>query len=260
MKYIINDEVVYESDGRILSRLSPPHESLFISETTGRLLMRLLEESPGNVLQRDVIIHDVWDRYGYTGTGNSLNQYISLLRKNFAALGLSNVIETIPKKGFALHNSLIVSAPTDNTQTQPEIDTQSVPLTLFYGHKKNSLIKLALYIITPAMIVGCFSIFVYLKFTSSNMDSVKLYYIGNINNCRLYTVTPFSSEFQNKRIEIANALSSQKSPCIGNSFYILDIEDLYLFSAQGRVFITRCTFEKYSTEKISGCKDVYVKK
>lgn len=221
--------------------------------------MRLLEEVPGSVLKRDVIINDVWDRYGYTGTGNSLNQYISLLRKNFATLGLINVIETIPKQGFALHSSVIVNIHFENNKEFIESDPNDTPLAILYTRSKNDWIKRMLYVIAPAMIIGGIFMLVYFQFVSTRIDNLKLYYIGNINSCRLYTVHPFSSEFQNKRIEIANALSDQKAPCIGNSFYIMDIESLYLFGSQGQVFITRCTFEKYTTDKISGCKDVYVK-
>ncbi|MDT8885997.1 helix-turn-helix domain-containing protein [Klebsiella aerogenes] len=220
--------------------------------------MRLLEETPGTVVRRDVIIHDVWDRYGYTGTGNSLNQYISLLRRNFAALGLVDIIETIPKQGFALRHDLVVRI---NLESAPEhIDKKdtSVPLTVITSPMKNNWVKRMYYSPVFIMTIMFFLMIAYFTLTQKRIDSVKLYYIGNIEHCRIYTTKPFSSEFQKKRIDITNALIDQKASCIGNSFYIIDIEDLYLFSGRGHVFITRCTFEKNATDKIAGCKDVYV--
>ncbi|HEE9875773.1 winged helix-turn-helix domain-containing protein [Citrobacter braakii] len=221
--------------------------------------MRLLEETPGTVLRREIIIHDVWDRYGYTGTGNSLNQYISLLRKNFATLGLINIIETIPKQGFSLHHDLVVKIHSECISEHLVKEDNHVPLTIFYSPIKNTWLKRLCYLLVSSMTIGCLSMLEYSPLTPNRIDSVKLHYIGNVNNCRLYTVNPFSSEFQNKRIETTNVLSGQKAPCIGNSFYIVDIEDLYLFSGRGHVFITRCTFEKNTTDKITGCQDVYVK-
>lgn len=221
--------------------------------------MRLLEETPGTVVRRDDIIHDVWDRYGYAGTGNSLNQYISLLRKNFATLGLINVIETIPKKGFSLHHDLVITIHLECVPEHIEKNDDRVLLPIVYNPTKNSLIKQLCILIASFLAIGYFSVLEHSLLRSNRIDSVKLHYIGNINNCRLYTVNPFSREFQNKRIVTTNALSGQKAPCIGNSFYIVDIEDLYIFSGRGRVFITRCTFEMNTTDKISGCKDVYVK-
>lgn len=243
-----------------MSRLIPPTEGVFISETSGRLLVYLLEKSPGTILRRDIIIHDVWDRYGCTGTGNSLNQYISLLRKNFSALGVGNVIETIPKQGFSLRYDLVVSTYSERVLTPIDKEVSNIPVEVVCNPIKTARAKLECYLLVSIIAIGCFLIFKYSPFTSNYIDSVKLYYIGNVNHCRFYTVNTFSDEFQKKRMETAIAVSSQEAPCIGNSFYIVDIENRYLFGGQGRVFISRCTFEKNVTDKISGCKDIYVEK
>jgi DNA-binding winged helix-turn-helix (wHTH) protein len=45
----------------------------------------------------------VWDAYGQEASNNSLNQYLSVLRKAFRNVGLEHeIIITVPKQGFLI--------------------------------------------------------------------------------------------------------------------------------------------------------------
>lgn len=72
-------------------------------------------EHRGEIVTRDAIFQDVWERYGLHSTNNTLNQYISLLRRTMTDFGLgAQVIKTIPKTGFIFSRDISVIAVTEN--------------------------------------------------------------------------------------------------------------------------------------------------
>lgn len=79
-----------------------------LSPIVARLLTLLLEER-GKVLTREELMHRVWELHGLEPSGNSLNQYISQLRRNFQNLGLpGNTIKTLPRVGFLFNGEINV--------------------------------------------------------------------------------------------------------------------------------------------------------
>lgn len=261
MKYIINNELIYESDSRMLWHILLPEEHILISETAGRLLVRFLD-TPNTVIDRAGIIHDVWDKFGYVGSGNSLTQYVSILRKVFSSMGVDDIIQTIPKLGFSLNANVIqeeslpaaIFSNDDEFLKMPESIGQKV-----LSSKKISF-KAILFIGLPFCLTVVFLIrMCYFLYSSPNLfTDAKFFKLGNIDSCPVYTLYPYSVEYQSRQLKIANQLSTTNLKCINNSFFIFDPEDLYIFESQGRVFLTRCTYKKESTTEISGCNDVYI--
>lgn len=96
MKKIINDHIVYDSETRALSVQG---ERVVLSAATARLL-ELFIANNRKQLHRDLIIEEVWGRYGLIPSGHSLNKNVSILRKTLAELGMDNLIATIPREGF----------------------------------------------------------------------------------------------------------------------------------------------------------------
>jgi len=110
MIYIIDDQITYNSDDCTLSHL-PTQESLSLSISSGRLFEQLLN-SGGEILARDRLLTEVWDKYGLRGSNSNLNQYLSILRRALAAYGCDNLIITIPKIGIRLNTEIkIVHEP-----------------------------------------------------------------------------------------------------------------------------------------------------
>lgn len=60
----------------------------------------------GDVLSREYLLTEVWDKYGLRGSNSNLNQYIILLRRALAGYGYDNLIITIPKMGFRLNTDI----------------------------------------------------------------------------------------------------------------------------------------------------------
>lgn len=75
----------------------------------GKLMLLFLSQ-PAQVIMRDTIFREVFERYGASCTNNNLNQYILVLRKQLGYLGLtSEVIETVPKFGFIVPQSVTIA-------------------------------------------------------------------------------------------------------------------------------------------------------
>lgn len=131
MIYTIDGSITYNTDDCTLSHL-PTQESLSLSISTGRLFERLLT-SDGDILSRDILLTDVWDKYGLRGSNSNLNQYLSILRRALAAYGCENLIITIPKVGIRLNTDIPVERTPSPSEpvtdaTQDEVVTQQVDL------------------------------------------------------------------------------------------------------------------------------------
>ncbi len=129
MIYTIDGSITYNTDDCTLSHL-PTQESLSLSISTGRLFERLLT-SEGDILSRDTLLTDVWDKYGLRGSNSNLNQYLSILRRALAAYGCENLIITIPKVGIRLNTDIPVertasSSEPVNDAEQDKVITQQI--------------------------------------------------------------------------------------------------------------------------------------
>ncbi len=94
MIYTIDRIITYNSDDCSLGHI-PTQESLSLSISSGRLLERLLNSS-SEILSRDMLLTEVWDKYGLRGSNSNLNQYLSILRRPLAGFGCENLIITDP--------------------------------------------------------------------------------------------------------------------------------------------------------------------
>lgn len=104
MIYIIDDQVTYNSDDCTLSHI-PSQDTLSLSISSGRLFEQLLN-SQGEILARETLLTEVWDKYGLRGSNSNLNQYLSILRRALSAYGCENLIITIPKIGIRLNTEI----------------------------------------------------------------------------------------------------------------------------------------------------------
>ncbi|TCT87657.1 DNA-binding winged helix-turn-helix (wHTH) protein [Gibbsiella quercinecans] len=107
MIYTIDGTITYNSDDCTLSHL-PTQETLSLSISSGRLFEQLLN-SNGEILARDVLLTEVWDKYGLRGSNNNLNQYLSIVRRALAAFGCENLIITVPKMGIRLNTDIPIT-------------------------------------------------------------------------------------------------------------------------------------------------------
>lgn len=114
MLFIIDKEIYFRpADGAIWGA-GTENEKRFLTLAGSRLLLFFIEHR-GEIVTRDAIFQAVWERYGLHSTNNTLNQYISLLRRTMTDHGLgAQVIKTIPKTGFIFSRDISVIAVTEN--------------------------------------------------------------------------------------------------------------------------------------------------
>lgn len=114
MVYCINRTVIYNPDDGSLTLTDESHQEsageISLTPTANRLLQLLIAHQ-GSVLAREELLEHVWDNYGLKSSNNSLNQYISMLRRNFTDLGVEEMaIVTVPRVGFMFSPELEVTA------------------------------------------------------------------------------------------------------------------------------------------------------
>ena len=104
MIYIIADGIAFNPDDCTLVNL---HDDDFVklSIPACRLLENLLN-SRGELVSREFLLTEVWDKYGLRGSNSNLNQYLSILRRTLANYGCDNLIVTVPKMGFCLNTEV----------------------------------------------------------------------------------------------------------------------------------------------------------
>lgn len=108
MKYIIEGQVFFRPEDGTFWMEEREDEKVILPPIVARL-MTLLVDRQGTVLTRDEIMNFVWTVHGLEPSGNSLNQYISNIRRNFQNVGLGDdVIKTIPRIGFIFNAELSV--------------------------------------------------------------------------------------------------------------------------------------------------------
>ena len=99
MKYIINNSVDFIVAER---KLYGNDKEVTLSNPACRLLLVLLENNQLQV-SREELLTKVWEDFGLVSSESSLNNSISSLRRGLSDVGVDNVLETVPKKGFILH-------------------------------------------------------------------------------------------------------------------------------------------------------------
>lgn len=104
MIYTIDETISYNSDDCTLSHI-PTQEAINLSISAARLFEFLLN-SDGEVLSRETLLTEVWDKYGLRGSNSNLNQYLSIVRRALAGYGCDNLIITIPKIGLRLNTDI----------------------------------------------------------------------------------------------------------------------------------------------------------
>jgi len=108
MRFIIDREIYFRPADGAIWHVDSEHEKRFLTPASSRLFAYLIEQQ-GQVVSRNDIFQAVWENYGLHSSNNTLNQYISLLRRTLADFGLkAQVIKTIPKAGFLLSPDITI--------------------------------------------------------------------------------------------------------------------------------------------------------
>lgn len=158
MLFIIDKEIYFRpADGAIWGA-GTENEKRFLTLAGSRLLLFFIEHR-GEIVTRDAIFQAVWERYGLHSTNNTLNQYISLLRRTMTDFGLgAQVIKTIPKTGFIFSRDISVIAVTENRDVAvpapAAVPVPAAPDPMIARKQYGALALLVLFLLCTFMLFG----------------------------------------------------------------------------------------------------------
>lgn len=100
MIYTITDNIYFDDDKKVIFSDEFKEE---LSITVANLLVIFLENS-NQLVKREDLLLNVWEKNNLIPSDSNLNKNISLTRKSLASFGIHGVIETVPKQGFIFHS------------------------------------------------------------------------------------------------------------------------------------------------------------
>lgn len=148
MHFIIDKEIYFRPADGAIWNIDAENEKRYLTLASSRLLAFFIEHR-GEIISREVIFHAVWERYGLHSSNNTLNQYISLLRRTLADFGLgAHVIKTIPKTGFLFSTELTITT----VQQKHSVTNSEQPRTTRQRYK--ALLLCFLYFLLLLVLIG----------------------------------------------------------------------------------------------------------
>lgn len=266
MIYIINKNIYFRNtDGALWIDHYDDSSVITMTVTTSRLLTYLLERQ-GEVAERENILESVWDSYGLKSSSNSLNKYIADLRKIFHNVGLTeSVILTVPKIGFMFSREIEVVKEETFDDTLPKMDAISDPSAQpkkrVKGYSKRTMVTCGIVLLivgfSPALLVKqIFALNIMKQYELPQKDT---FLLGNISGCRVMTMQQSSTQMTKVKLDIANRIiSKSKMECLPQTVLYFQPSDPVVYGYTGRVFLSRCTFNKDNTNKFAACKNYYM--
>lgn len=166
MNYLLENSVHYNEESRTLKN---DNTEIILPVSAARLLSLLLQKN-NEQLSRNEILEKVWEQYGLVASNHNLNRNVSILRKTLQELGLSDIIETIPKQGFRLHCDFKLISPAQ------ENNTKKIKQKVL----RNTGLKLNFFIFI------CFSILLICLYIKYDEKNSVLYKYKTIGKCDVY--------------------------------------------------------------------------
>lgn len=234
MKYQLADTLIYNDDDATLT-LMDSAESQRLTDTANAIFSLLVKHA-GMVVERDTFLSEVWDRRGLQGSNNSLNQYISILRKMLAAMvpGTSFIV-TVPKTGFMLSADLrVVRLNLPSPVSQARRDPHWLAL---FG--------------TIVTLVVCASLLVW----KQHKNQSDVFLLSHIGRCPVYTFAPLADAFHDRAMALAKAIQQEGTfTCSGDEVFYLHIQDALFYGDSGRLVLSQCA---HSRGRASACRTLY---
>lgn len=107
-EYVIDDLVRFIPAQGVLCLVDSSETSVPLSPACNHLLEMFLN-SPGVVLAREQILDNFWQETGATPSSNSLNAYVSAIRRGLSSLGVEQeAITTVYKVGFVFNPAISI--------------------------------------------------------------------------------------------------------------------------------------------------------
>lgn len=243
MKYLLANVLVYDNEDGSLTLQNDPDSDSQVLTCTAQHILNLLIAHHGMVVERETFFEQVWDERGLRGSSNSLNQYISILRKIFATLVPdSPFIVTVPKVGFmfSAETSIVpLSAPRVPTVAKPEKISRARNFTALYA------------LVTVIVLTLCSTAIAW----KNQQQQAEIYLLDHIDTCPVYTLAPLADVFRERAKTLIKQIKNDGAfSCLNHSVFYAHIQDPLLYGDDGRLVLSQCS---QFLGKASACQTLY---
>ena len=248
MKYIIDELVVFRTDDGAIWLSGDEESKILLSPIVSRLLT-LLIEGKGNILTREEILHHVWTAHGLEASGNSLNQYISQLRKLMSNFGLGDsVIHTLPRIGFRLDEHLKVDKLPSSTNNQQKL--------LIASKKNTERLHPIITLLTPVFLFMTIAVPYVISKTiyhwNIRQNVIEPRSIGIVNGCNVYGTGMDKKFYSNSPLVVTqNIFDDLDIQCKESNVALFYMQEGVSHGKSGRTFIALCS---KSGASLTSCK------
>ncbi|MFG6657025.1 transcriptional regulator [Scandinavium sp. M-37] len=106
-KYIINHQCVFNEQQNELRNVS---NSLVIKMTAMRAncLRFMIEHAERGIIDRQALTNELWGERGKYVNDANLTQMIYLIRKDLKAIGISDLLVTVPRRGIQVNSGIAI--------------------------------------------------------------------------------------------------------------------------------------------------------
>lgn len=256
MLYIINGVIKFRSEDGVVLLEGNEEPVVILSATMSRLLVFFLD-SQGEVCSRTDILQKIWDAHGLRSSNNSLNKYVTDLRKLFSKLGINeNVITTVPRIGFVFSTDIDIEREgvADDVVNRSGENVKKTECKKYNAFIYS--IGLVILLLTPVLFSNhLLNLEVFRGNTVSDKQSFPL---GVIENCNVRILNKTSKEMIPVNVRVAaNLIQKSRIICGKDSTVYMQIADPVVYGYIGRVFISMCDKASQDKYNFSSCKSYY---
>ena len=250
MKFLIDNKIEFNSDD---GSLFYPASGDIIKLTLPA--SRLLEEfllSGGRDLTRDYLLETVWDRHGLQASGNNLNQYVSILRRNLALLDCHELIVTLPKVGFRLNTDMTIVPVAETAETLPSPAQQSMTETPVVSPARAK--KKSLAVLSGTLLVLCAAVYGAWEYHDAHDEKTVI--IHQESGCEVIFLKDISERRKQDALqEVTNIMKKYNLQCNKDNVIIYNREVTVSNQDSRRTLLSLCILGK--NREIISCDNFY---
>jgi DNA-binding winged helix-turn-helix (wHTH) protein len=249
MKYLIDNAIEFNSDDGTLY-YPASQDVIKLPLPAARLLEEFLA-SEGRDLTREYLLETVWDNHGLHASGNNLNQYVSILRRNLALLECHELIVTLPKVGFKLNTAVkVVLMENASPQIPP---AQVTPANTVTPVQTSSPARhwgvILLGVIVLAGIISALW-----AYSTSNNDMTVI--LQPDTGCEVIYLKDIADDEKGAVLHrVDNLLKANNLQCGKNQVLIYNVEESYSSQNSPRTLLSMCSVGK--SNEIVSCDNFY---
>lgn len=245
MVYLIDMRIKYRPEDGAMWLKDDEGSLVVLTVIMNRLLSYLIEQR-AQVVRRDDLLHNVWDLHGLYSSNHTLNKYLSGLRKQFRAFGVTaECISTIPRVGFMFNVDVDVQIMTEEHTPAPDIETDGTGLPESDAGSPSRRTFISAAIALGALAAGIYFIpagLLHQENVQTHKKDIPTYFLFSYGQCPVYTTQNNSASFtERKKSLFVEFVKEGGIACVNGTSFLYQVSESYLYGREGRAFISRCS-------------------